>query len=280
MTIINPDVELLPISTSFDEMLNDIEKAACICYGNNKSNLDTLKFLHALHIKNHNRPFEFGTLYINPDLLSTENEDEIKIIDYILESHWTKTNYINNTLYITTNMRVIKEIMVKFYSNIGEVFSATIRFAKKFYKYTENHPKRYTFYWKIARGIADEFRTHVSISSLMQSTRYCCYAKDKFDNQIKICKDQSFFDDKKYFIELYENIEKTYLKAIDDGIPAQMARDLLPLGLYTELIQCAYQLDWTNFFNQRAFDSTGSAHPDAKYIANIAYNKLYNEKNQ
>lgn len=132
MIIIDPDVELLPISTSFDEMLNDIEKAACICYGNNKSNLDTLKFLHALHIKNHNRPFEFGTLYINPDLLSTENEDEIKIIDYILESHWTKTNYINNTLYITTNMRVVKEIMVKFYSNIDEVFSATIRFAKNF----------------------------------------------------------------------------------------------------------------------------------------------------
>ena len=102
MTIINPDVELLPISTSFDEMLNDIERAACICYGNNKSNLDTLKFLHALHIKNHNRPFEFGTLYINPDdLLSTENEDEI--IDYILESHWTKTDYVNKTSVVYFN---------------------------------------------------------------------------------------------------------------------------------------------------------------------------------
>ena len=53
--------------------------------------------------------------------------------------------------------------------------------------------------------------------------------------------------------------------------PAERARKCLPLDIATVFIQCGFEEDWDNFFNQRVLGTTGTPHPDAKYIAEMIY---------
>ena len=57
--------------------------------------------------------------------------------------------------------------------------------------------------------------------------------------------------------------EKFYLLLIKIGCKAQEARDVLPLGIKTELIQSAFESNWESFVQQR---SSVAAHPDARHI--------------
>lgn len=41
----------------------------------------------------------------------------------------------------------------------------------------------------------------------------------------------------------------------------------LPLATASELCMCGFEEDWTHFFDLRLRETTGKAHPDAKYIA-------------
>ena len=48
---------------------------------------------------------------------------------------------------------------------------------------------------------------------------------------------------------------------LDFGCTAQEARSVLPNSLKTELVMTANLREWRHFFNLRAADKTGKAHP-------------------
>jgi thymidylate synthase (FAD) len=161
-------------------------------------------------------------------------------------------------------------------------------YVQKRWCYTKEHEPRYTFLWEVSRATADSFRTYVSISSLMQSTRYCNFARDKFGSEITFIRPAWFehdYEKTKYgdftphehlLIRAWKNAEDYYLSGIKLGMQAQHARAMLPLEIRTEFIQCAYRDAWENFFNQRAHNSTGPAHDDAQLIttkAELLYKK-------
>ena len=58
-----------------------------------------------------------------------------------------------------------------------------------------------------------------------------------------------------------------YMALIDAGCVAQQARDVLPLSTKSELVMTATVEEWKHFFNLRALDSTGGAHPQIKEVA-------------
>lgn len=66
-------------------------------------------------------------------------------------------------------------------------------------------------------------------------------------------------------------IEKNYYKMIEDGFKPQQAREVLPLSIATNLVQCGFQDSWENLFRQRC---DKAAHPDCQLIA-IKAKKLY-----
>lgn len=66
--------------------------------------------------------------------------------------------------HVTTNYRVIVE------NHLEEDL-------KYLCEPTEYHYKRYTVHMILDRGIMDEFRTHVGLSHLAESTRYVNYSK-------------------------------------------------------------------------------------------------------
>lgn len=289
MILVEPNVELLKTSKTYEEMLDDIARAARICYASEGGKKTSLELIHDLYKRHHGRPFEFGTLYMSLRMCPTEDEEQLILL--ILSSPWTRrTNYEDRT-YITTNMRVVKDKAVELLGDSEDTLQFALDFAKKYFQWTIYHHSRPTFHWTISRVTADSFRTHTMISSLMQSTRYCNYSLGKFGGQLQICRPcwmkhsaeeinsgkGTQLED--IYTDLWWYAEKSYNAATYYGHPAQLARGVLPLDVKTEFLQCAYDSDWMNFFDQRAFDSTGPAHPDAKFIATKAY-QLFVERDK
>ncbi len=145
-----------------------------------------------------------------------------------------------------------------------------------------------------------------------QSTRYCNYSKDKFDNEIGInlplfvttlpqgdaaeAMASGHIDiTGDELVELARKVatgeatdienwlfanaaaERAYMNLIGAGRKPQEARSVLPLDANTELVHTAFVSDWSHFFDLRAKGTTGAPHPDAKALALPLY-ELFVEK--
>lgn len=241
-------------------MYKAIAKAGHICYASTKEG-DEEAFVKRCVKLGHMRPLEFGTVYL------TVPYDSDVLYFYADDPY---SNVSNNGLnyYITTNYRVLVE-----HDCVEDLCYWT--------EPTEHHALRHIIFWEhIGRDIADEFRTHVGLSSLMQSTRYVNYSKDKFNNEVTYIKPSwlpscdyfSVGKDGQELIRAFENAENHYYRlATEFNWPAEKARKVLPLGVATQFIQCGFEKDWDNFFNQRVLGTTGTPHPDAKEIAEMIY---------
>ena len=143
-------------------------------------------------------------------------------------------------------------------------------------------------------------------SFAQESTRYCNYSRDKFDNNItfiapnwldslqlgkhdsiKICNDfyeipleQEFsakgLQELMYLWSLATS-EVAYLKLIETDWLPQQARAVLPNSLKTELVMTGFISDWKHFIDLRYRGTTGKPHLDAFYLAEKLYN-LFKER--
>lgn len=146
-----------------------IERCARVSYKSENKITDTSyeKFVNMLESRGHDRPLEFGTVYLSR---TSQKEDNMEWLDKYAYNPWSKFSFGNgstringelrNTIYVTTNYRVIKE---HHWENDLQYLCEP----------TEYHYKRYTAHMILDRGVMDEFRTHVGLSHLAESTRYC-----------------------------------------------------------------------------------------------------------
>ena len=131
----------------------------------------------------------------------------------------------------------------------------------------------------------DEFRTHVGLSHLAESTRYCNYSKDKFSNEVTFIKPDWYkghleptnnvyepgYETSELFLQACEDAESWYLNLLKEGLTPQQARSVLPLGIKSELISCGFEDAWKNFFYRR---DAKDAHPMAQEIAKPMHQKF------
>lgn len=246
-----------------------IERCGRVCYKSEDRITDTSyeKFVSMLESKGHDRPLEFGTVHLQMHISDFHKLRDTLCINELWNDQWIKHHYIRDLTYVTTNYRYYLTI-IKVCPNIEEYFDP---------QDDELYPKRYTVHMILSRGVMDEFRTHVGLSHLAESTRYCNYNKDKFDSQltfiqpnwmnfteqgVAICSDEE--SPESIFTDSLENAEDTYLSLIKGGWKPQQAREVLPLSVKSELISCGFADAWANFFSRRcALD----AHPMAREIA-------------
>lgn len=116
----------------------------------------------------------------------------------------------------------------------------------------------------VDRGISHEIVRHRPASFAQESTRYCNYAKDKFGSQITFIIPEFFnegSEELNYWLKCMEQTEKLYLKLMKNGVTPEKARSILPHSLKTELIMTANCMEWYHFFDLRACNKTGKAHP-------------------
>lgn len=263
-----------------------IERCGRVCYKSEDRITDDSyeKFVNMLEKRDHARPLEFGTVHLKMPWTNFSNFAGFCISKGCWDSCWIKY-YVDRdsedkTVYITTNYRYYKRLKslrrLYGYIDIEEFFTE---------EDNEYYPRRYTVHFITSRGIMDEFRTHVGLSHLAESTRYCNYSKDKFDNQITFIQPSWIILDKeiapinelcllsgqydrenpnlRYLASLVD-ANYAYVLLLNKGWTPQQARDVLPLSVKSELISCGFEDAWSNFFYRRC---AKDAHPMAREIA-------------
>lgn len=126
------------------------------------------------------------------------------------------------------------------------------------------------------RGVSHELVRHRMASFAQESTRYCNYSKDKFNNELTfiipswaevnklgeiIADDNEAFYDFKKALEMAEAF---YLSLIAKGWTAEKARMVLPMSIKTEINMKANLREWRHFFKLRCHHT---AHPDIRVLA-------------
>lgn len=255
-----------------------IERCGRVCYKSEDKITDTSyeKFVNMLEKRDHARPLEFGTVHLKISSGMLFDKFLQDLVDYELYNPtWIKYKKLPEYTYITTNYRhylqIIKKCpyIAKYFTEQGNCY----------------YPSRYTVHMVLSRGIMDEFRTHIGLSHLAESTRYCNYFKDKFDNQITFIQPSWIILDKeiapinelcllsgqydrenpnlRYLASLVD-ANYAYISLLNKGWTPQQARDVLPLSVKSELISCGFEDAWSNFFYRRC---AKDAHPMAREIA-------------
>ena len=264
------------------DIYKHIEYCARISYKSQDKITDTSyeKFVNMLESRGHDRPLEFGTVHLKMILPDFQGFMNSLLTLGILNDIWIKSTYVGDVIYITTNYRYYLDI-TKHLPNVREYFTE---------EDNEYYPKRYTVHMILDRGVMDEFRTHVGLSHLAESTRYCNYSKDKFNNEVTfihpcwlpnlsegkytdfdglwycndLCIDEELNVQEEVFLEYLEYAENGYFALLNQGWTPQQARSILPLGIKSELISCGFEDAWKNFFYRR---DAPDAHPMAQEIA-------------
>ena len=131
------------------------------------------------------------------------------------------------------------------------------------------------------RGVTHEIVRHRIASYSQESTRYCNYSGDKFDNQITVIDLASGFeydltkenDKAKYDVwcQAMVSAEKAYFRMLELGATPQEARSVLPNSLKTEIVVTMNLRSWRNFFRLRV-DS--HAHPQMREVATMVYEEF------
>ena len=252
-----------------------IERCARVSYKSEDKITETSyeKFVNMLESRGHDRPLEFGTVYLSR---TSQKEDNMEWLDKYAYNPWSKFSFGNgstringelrNTIYVTTNYRVIKE----------HHWEDDLQYLCE---PTEYHHKRYTVHMILDRGVMDEFRTHVGLSHLAESTRYVNYSKDKFGrevtfiepcweiktaNEVITPEGTHMSSNSLEFLTALNEAEDHYLSLLAKGWTPQQARSVLPLGIKSELISCGFEDAWENFMRRR---DAPDAHPMAQEIA-------------
>lgn len=129
----------------------------------------------------------------------------------------------------------------------------------------------------IDRGVSHEFVRHRVCAFAQESTRYCNYAKDKFNGEVTFIEPLFFKKNTKKY-ELWKNAmsmaEQTYLEMISQGASPQEARTVLPNSLKTELVITANEIEWGHIINLRYKGYTGNPHPQIQEAMDLIVEKL------
>lgn len=261
MRLINSSVEILtPQNYNLTSILKHIERCGRTCYQSFDKITDDsyVKFIEMIQNRGHLSVLEHGTIYLRiPD------DTNLSLAKYnIICNKYTKHETVGKYLYVTTNLRVIKE------NNLEGLMQYIC-------EPTKYHHRRTTVKFILPIGISREFCRHRVFSFSEQSTRYCNFSLDRFNNEITFIKpywlDPENKDTYEIFMDSCRNSELNYFQLITKDCKPQGARDILPLSTKSELIMTGFNEDWKEFFKLR---NHPTAHPDAQHLASIAENLI------
>lgn len=269
MRLVKQKAEYLSQGEGIQGIYKQIEKAGRVCYKSehNITHSSAEPFVQRLIESSHTAMLEHGTVYLKTSLPDFEITPIESLYHYI-RNPYSVYSVFDRTAYITTNMRVIEE----------NGWSDDL---KHICEPTEFHEKRHTIRLVTSIGIVRELLRHRVFSFANESTRYCNYSKDKFDNQITFiephwCNDDRQFETSEAYNCAYEVLcsvceesEGYYNLLIDEGFNPQQAREVLPLCTKSELVMTGFESDWKHFFDLRLYGKTGEPHPDMLVLAQL-----------
>jgi thymidylate synthase (FAD) len=267
MILIEPKVELL----KEDNFYSHVANCARVCYAsNNNSNVSDEQFCkNVLIANNHLSMFRHSTIYCKYD----RNDWDKYTVDIFHLAQNINVVYLGD-LYIIMNGQSYLEFKR---NNIAETLKIDSHIIKDLPNEL-NEYKRFTF--KVITQISTSRELNrVSPNNIAErSTRYCNYSKDKFGNQICICKpyyyDNLEIADQLAFINRMSKYEGNYLNRISRGWKPEDAREFLPLCTATEVVYTYNVREWRHIIDLRYYGITGKSHPNAKIIVGMIRDQL------
>lgn len=273
MKLINQSCEVWKQGYTLNEIYDHIARCTRVCYQSEaKEGEESLTFLnrtilrHPDHKDNHLGVAEHGTVY-----LTIPNIECNELINFYQNNPYSRVTYDIWRTNITTNMRVVLE-------------NNRMKDLKFLTRPNEHHEIRTTVSFITNIGISRELNRHRCHSICEESTRYCNYSRDKFDNQLTFIipnylniepgeyKDAEKFMGLSYlYLNNMKNIEYDYNILIQSGCKPQEARALLPLSLKTQVIHTAFSDDWNEFLRLR---SSKRAHPEMVELCSLLKTEL------
>lgn len=290
MKLINPSVELITQAPGLEGIYKQVERVGRVCYkSEDKITENSAKpFVDRMIKSGHGAMLEHGTVYLefhvkDPSEVGEEEyhsqQSELnKLISKYANNKYSiiKVNHYYDTVFITTNYRVLIE-------------NNWLKDLKYICEPTEFHERRVTVHFVCDRGVSHEFVRHRVMSFAQESTRYCNYSKDKFDNELTFiipvwvntnCPNKEQEGPSvasMVWSTAMLNAESSYKVLLEMGWTPQQARAVLQNSLKTELVVTGFTSDWKNFFDLRYRGTTGLPHPDAKQVASMAHDLILKE---
>lgn len=271
MKLINSSVIVKEQESGIDGVYKQIEWAGRHCYKSlDKITGDSAKeFVDRMIKLGHGAMLEHGTIYLKIDKTEDGHLPPARL--YWSDGNhkkYTKVRKHGNSIYVTTNLRVIVE------NNRLDDLQYQV-------EPTEYHEKRITAKFICDRGVSHEFVRHRVFSFAQESQRYCNYSKDKFGNELTFIKPTWFEREglndnvNADFEDQLIDTQERYFSMLALGLKPQEVRAILPNAIKTELVMTGFESDWEHFFELRC---SGAAHPDAKKLAD-ELKSLMNVKN-
>ncbi|MDD5648908.1 MAG: FAD-dependent thymidylate synthase [Candidatus Nanoarchaeia archaeon] len=194
------------------------------------------------------------------EILTPINKEEIfKTIEKVARTCYKSEDKITET----SAEEMIKSLIKRGHEAMLEFFDITVKFT-------------------CDRGVSHELVRHRIASFAQESTRYCNYSKDKFDNQVTFIipewtsfkegtytsalsipfDKEEFKGEVNWFIHMIHS-ETIYNELIKDGWQPQQARAVLPNSLKTEINVKMNLREWRHFFKLR---TAVVAHPQMREL--------------
>lgn len=168
MKLVKPKFDIIEQPSGIEGIYKMVEIAGRTCYrSENKITEDSAKsFVDRMIKSGHGAMLEHGTIYM--EFIPYKNHPMPKFYIY---NPYSKVVECGGNMYVTTNLRVLVE-------------NGWLDDLKYICEPTEFHEKRHCVRFICDRGILAEFTRHRVFSFSAESTRYCNYSKDKFNNEI------------------------------------------------------------------------------------------------
>ena len=117
----------------------------------------------------------------------------------------------------------------------------------------------------VDRGVSHELVRHRIASFSQESTRYCNYAKDKFGEEITVVDAHPHIEGASYqtWEGACKDAERSYFALLEEGVRPQLARDVLPNSLKTEIVMTTNPREWRHVFKLRCAEA---AHPQMREV--------------
>ena len=289
MKLIKPSFEIWEQPAGLEGVYKQIEKVGRVCYkSEDKITEDSAKpFVDRMIKSGHGAMLEHGTVYL---CIRRKGNESLEVDRYLMNPY-SKVVFSQSPssrdmeIYITTNLRVLVE-------------NGWLDDLQYICEPVEYHERRITVHFVCDRGVSHEFVRHRVMSFAQESTRYCNYSKDKFDNELTFItpnwsqipegnypchinrgsaefvaegwnfKDRGIDEAGKLLIMNFGIVEHDYMTLLKYfNWKPQEARAVLPNSLKTELVVTGFTSDWDHFFGLRARGTTGAPHPQAKELA-------------
>lgn len=289
MKLIKPSYSILTQEPGLEGIYKMCEIAGRNCYKSEpKEGVSSKDFVDKMINRGHSGVLEHGTVYIRvpAEVINlTKYKNVHKELDCLLNNSYTKAWGQSGMCFIT-NLRVLIE------NNLKEVF-------KYICEPIEYHEKRVTVKFTSNIHFYKDLTRHRTHSFCIESTRYCNYSKDKFDEQLTFIQPLWFTGDytqesiisnkwlidnlpqddhtgEKIFLSTLLRDESCYLNLIKLGWKPEQAAEILPQATKADIICTGFISDWQHIFEYRTsyIAKTGKPHSEVSRLIDPLYNEF------